>query len=111
MPSSTVRLNQWAKGIEEPSVAIQLFLILFLQAEQDLNGTCSLRDFASFSDNHVRGVPVPRSMRDDKEIWGNRLEDVSCDVLSTNGILGNAFLVASHLKHNAEFSSLIEKDD
>jgi hypothetical protein len=32
-----VRLQNWAKGIEEPPMRVDLFLVLFLKAEDDLD--------------------------------------------------------------------------
>ena len=38
----TVGLDEGTKGVEEPSVTVQLLLVLFLETEDDLNGASSL---------------------------------------------------------------------
>ena len=38
----TVGLDEGTKGVEEPSVTVQLLLVLFLETEDDLNVASSL---------------------------------------------------------------------
>ena len=48
-----VRLDQRAKRVEEPSVTIELLLVLLLQTEDDLNRAGTLRNFASLRNDHT----------------------------------------------------------
>ena len=36
--NANIGLEDWTKGVEEPAVRVDLFLVLLLQAEQNLNG-------------------------------------------------------------------------
>ncbi len=56
----TVRLDQRTKGVEEPSVTVQLLLVLLLQTEDDLNGAGTLRDLAGICDNNIRSISLAR---------------------------------------------------
>lgn len=67
--------------LEEPSVRIELLLILLLEAKQDLNGNAAGGDFATIGNHNIGGV----------------LEDVRGDVLGADSVLCNAFNIASHL--------------
>lgn len=58
MHNLTVRLDQRTKGIEEPSVAVQLLLVLLLQTEDDLNGASTLRYLARICDNDIRSISI-----------------------------------------------------
>ena len=35
----TIGLDEGAKGVEEPAMAVELLLVLLLEAKEDLNGT------------------------------------------------------------------------
>ncbi len=64
-------------------MTIELFLILFLEAEQDLDWTRALRHLTSRCDNSTCRV----------------LEDVGGDILASDRIFCNTFLVDPHLLH------------
>lgn len=57
----TVGANEWTKSVEEPSMAVQFLLVLFLQTEDDLDWTWSRRDLASVCDDDLRCVSTKRS--------------------------------------------------
>jgi len=61
-------------------MAIQLLLVLFFQAEDDLDGTGTSGNLASVGYNDLRCV----------------FEHVGCHVLSSNGVFGDTLLVAAH---------------
>jgi hypothetical protein len=52
----TIWVDQWTESVEEPPVAIQLFLVLFFETKYNLHGTCALRHLASFCDNDTGGI-------------------------------------------------------
>lgn len=80
MKGHTVGLNEWAEGVEEPSVAIQLFLVLLLQTKDDLHRASASRYLARLGHDDLRSV----------------LENMGGDILSSDAVLGNALLVATH---------------
>lgn len=47
----TIGFDEWTKGIEEPSVAVKLLFILFLEAEYNLHWASSCSHFPWFCDN------------------------------------------------------------
>ena len=53
----TIGSEKRSKGVEEPAVAIQLFLILLLKAKQDLNGARTRWDFTCVGDKDVCSIP------------------------------------------------------
>ena len=62
-------------------MTVQLLLVLFLQAEEDLDGAGSGGDLAGRGNDDL----------------GGELEDVCGDVLATDSVLGDAFLITTHL--------------
>ena len=78
---------------------VELLLVLLLQTEDDLHRASTLRDFATLSDNDVRGVPLRMLglLSCDSEARPHSLEDVRGYVLATDGVFRNTFLVAAHL--------------
>ena len=79
--NADVRLQERAESIEEPTMRVELLLVLLLQAEEDLQGARAGRNLAGGRDDHVRGV----------------FENMSSNIFARNRILGNAFLITSHL--------------
>lgn len=82
----TVRLDEGAKGVEEPSVAIQLFLVLLLQTKDDLHRASTSGHLTRFGHDDLRSV----------------LENMGGDVLASDAVLGNALLVATHQVEDLE---------
>lgn len=56
----TVGLDQWPERVEEPSMTVQLLLILLFQAENNLDGTSSLGNFSGVCHHYMRGIPTER---------------------------------------------------
>ena len=56
--NTNIGLDERPKRVEEPSVTVQLLLVLLLQAENNLHGTCSLRDFTRIGHNDVGREPT-----------------------------------------------------
>ena len=54
----TVRVNQRPERIEEPSMTVQLLLVLFLQAKEYLDGAGAHRNLAGVGDYDVRSVSI-----------------------------------------------------
>ena len=78
-----VRIKNGAESLEEPTMRVDLLLILFLQAEEHLHwGVTLLNLDDTFLDvqSHLGGVLV----------------NMSSDILSVDGLLGNSILVATH---------------
>lgn len=89
--NADVGLEDRTKSVEEPSVGVDLFLILFFETEDDLNGDDALFgsfDFERGSDGYLNGVFV----------------NVGCDVVCADLGLCDAFLVATHGGEDAEGS-------
>ena len=63
-------------------MAVQFLLVLFLQAENDLNGAGVHGGLSSVGTNHTGGV----------------LKDVCGDRLAVDGVLSDTFLVTAHLR-------------
>lgn len=49
----TIRSDQRTERIEKPPMTVQLLLILFFQAKDNLNRTCALGDFALIGDHYM----------------------------------------------------------
>lgn len=49
----TVGINQGTKSVEEPSMAVELFLILLLEAKKNLDGTRSLGYLPCFGNDNA----------------------------------------------------------
>ena len=62
--SHTIWIDQRPKSIKEPPMAIELLLVLFLEAKYNLYRTRSECDFAFISNNDIRSIP--RSGLDDR---------------------------------------------
>ena len=62
-------------------MAVQLLLVLFFEAKDDLNGTGVHGGLSGVSTNNTRGV----------------FENVRSDRLAVDGIFSDSFLVAAHL--------------
>jgi hypothetical protein len=77
----TVGFDKGTECIEEPAMAVQFLLVLFLQAKDDLDGNGARRDLSSVSHHDV----------------GRVLEDVRCHIFAGNRVLRNTVLVATHL--------------
>ena len=65
---------------------VQLLLVLFLQAEDDLDRASTLRDFTTVRDDHVGSVPKRCQLVPQKFISVGRhsLEDVRSHVLAAD---------------------------
>jgi hypothetical protein len=79
-------LDERAKGVEEPSVAIQLLLVLLLQTKYDLHGASTSGHFARLGHYDLRSV----------------LENMGGYILAGDTVLGNALLVATHQVEDLE---------
>ena len=82
----TVGSDERAKGVEEPSVAVQLFLVLLLQTKDDLHRASTSGYLARLGHDDLRSV----------------LENMGGNILATDAILGNALLVATHQVEDLE---------
>jgi hypothetical protein len=107
-----MRLDQRAKRIEEPSVTVQLLLVLLLEAEQDLDRTGSWRHLATVGNDDVGCVPATRRSvnRDTRSLSGYELKDMGCDIPSSDRVFRDTFLVAAHLNCNVRRSATTEVD-
>ena len=56
--SITIWVNKRTKRIEEPTMTVQLFLVLFFETKDDLNGARPGGNFTRLSDNDTRSIPV-----------------------------------------------------
>lgn len=83
---TNIGLDEWAKGIEEPSMAVQLLLVLLLEAENDLDWTSTGRNFTRVTDDNL----------------GSVFEYMSGHILSGDGVLGDTLLIATHQIENFE---------
>lgn len=65
---------------------VQLLLVLFLQAEDDLDRASTLRDFTTVRDDHVGSVPKRCQLVPQKSMGVGRhsLEDVRSHVLAAD---------------------------
>ena len=101
MVKPTIGANEWTKSVEEPSMAVQFLLVLFLEAKDNLNWTWSRRNFASVGDNDLRGIPGHEAISVIKiqlNFCEAILEDMCGDIFASNGVFCHTFLVASHLR-------------
>lgn len=78
--NADIGFDERPKGIEEPAMGIKLLLVLFFEAEEDLNGACTSGDFSCVRDDDL----------------GSILKDVSGDVLAVDRVFGNTLLIAPH---------------
>jgi hypothetical protein len=78
----TFRIDQGAKCVKKPSMAVEFLLILLFQAEDDLNGTRVHGGLPSGGAENTGGV----------------LEDVRSDGSAIHGVFSDTFLVAAHLR-------------
>ena len=67
-------------------MAVQLLLVLLLQTKEDLHGACTRGHFACLGHDNLRSV----------------LKNMGGDILSSDTVLGNAFLVATHQVEDLE---------
>ena len=79
-------------------MAIQLFLVLFLETKYDLYGTCALGHLAGFCDNNMGRISVYQLHESSSHTIQDSLEYMRRDISACYGILSNAFLVATHLQ-------------
>lgn len=79
-----MRVDERSECIEEPSMTVELLLVLFLQAENNLDGARTRRDLARVGDDDVGGVPAHLA-----QYWARHpalveglLENVGSNILS-----------------------------
>jgi hypothetical protein len=80
---ANVRVEDTAKGLEEPAMRVDLFLVLFLQAEEHLHGL-------------LLGDELDDVVLDGHADLRRVLVDVGRDVLAVDLLLRNALLVHAH---------------
>ncbi len=80
-------------------MGIKFLLILLFEAEDYLDGNPSASNFAILADNGLRCIST---MNDEVIIDGQRrgilLEYMRCNVLTSDRVLSDSFLVTAHLK-------------
>ena len=79
-------MDERAKGVEEPPMAIQLLLVLLLQTKENLHGASTSGHFARLGYDDLRSI----------------LENMSGNVLAGDTVLRNALLVATHQVEDLE---------
>jgi hypothetical protein len=86
-----IGLDKGSKGVEEPSVTVQLFLVLLFQAEDDLNGTGTRRNLPILRYDYLGGI----------------FEYVGGHIFASNGVLGDTLLITAHQIQDFE-SALVD---
>jgi hypothetical protein len=81
-----IGLDKRSKCVEEPSVTVEFFLVLLFQAEDDLDGTGTCRNFSILRHNYL----------------GSIFEDVGGHIFAPNGVLGDTLLITAHQIENFE---------
>ena len=105
----TIWVDQWTKSVEEPPVAIQLFLVLFFETKYNLHWTCALRHLASFCDNDAGGISTDQLHKSSNDTRRDLLEYMRCDVSACYGILSNTFLIATHLQNQCSSPVAVQR--